>query len=190
MKTTDRTIQEIKRELIQTFALLDECFDSHQEVMAKKSANGGWSIAETLEHIMLTNQYFLTQISMESTTEKQMVTRENLPELLSANQFEFSETEIGRVVEAFNSNFPNSTAPLSQSSAELIRGELRWQLYQCLQLLNEMLNDDKGISHGITTTAHFPEKMNVYGGLCFLASYAQRYLRQMKGTKITSQDAH
>ena len=48
--------------IITHFDEVDEWFDKPKEIRCYKPTNGGWSINEILEHIMLTNHFLLKLI--------------------------------------------------------------------------------------------------------------------------------
>ena len=52
----------LKRELIRTFAVMDEWFDKEHPLRCYKPSSGGWSVNEVLEHVMLTNHFLLILI--------------------------------------------------------------------------------------------------------------------------------
>ena len=49
----------LKRELIRTFAVVDEWFDKGHPLRCYKPSSGGWSVNEVLEHVMLTSHFLL-----------------------------------------------------------------------------------------------------------------------------------
>jgi hypothetical protein len=54
------TISDIKRLLTATFTIIDQWFDKNEELRQYRPLNGGWTIDEIVEHIDLTNHFYLS----------------------------------------------------------------------------------------------------------------------------------
>ena len=176
----EHTLVNLKRELIRTFAVLDEWFDKKQSLRCFKPPSGGWSVSEVLEHVMLTNRFLL--ILIEKGTIKALKKCE-----LSAGSFTIPEdyvlanTTLLEVADpnAFAWHRPDHQHPSGSHSLYHIRREIRDQLDQCLITL-ELLPNGEGVLHHTTMSVNNVGKLDVYQYLYFVALHAQRHLRQME----------
>ncbi len=58
----DTILTNLRRDVIRTFAVVDEWFDKEDCLHRYKPPTGGWSTGEILEHITLTSHYLLILI--------------------------------------------------------------------------------------------------------------------------------
>ena len=170
----------LKRELIRTFAVVDEWFDREQPLRCYKPLSGGWSINEVLEHIMLTSHFLL--IIIEKGTIKALQKSHNLAieELVPAN-YELGNPAFQEIADpkAFPWQRPEHHQPTGQQSMHDVRREIRNQLDRCLITL-DLLPNGEGILHHTTMSVNGLGKLDVYQYVYFLALHAQRHLRQLE----------
>jgi hypothetical protein len=176
----EHILSNLKRELIRTFAVMDEWFDKEHPLRHYKPSSGGWSVNEVLEHVMLTNHYL--QIIIEKGTEKALRKRQTisgvdiLPENYSLSNpalLEISQPD------AFVWQRPEHHQPSGQRSLHEIRREIRNQLDLCLITL-ELLPNGEGVLHQTAMSVNNLGKLDVYQYLYFLSLHAQRHVQQMK----------
>ena len=170
----------LKRELIRTFAVMDEWFDKEHPLCCYKPLSGGWSVNEVLEHVMLTSHFLL--IIIEKGTIKALQKSHNLPieELVPAN-YELGNPALQEIADpkAFPWQRPEHHQPTGQQSMHDVRREIRNQLDRCLITL-DLLPNGEGILHHTTMSVNGLGKLDVYQYVYFLALHAQRHLRQLE----------
>ncbi len=176
----DHTLTNLKRELIRTFAVVDEWFDREHALRCHNPFPGAWSINEVLEHIMLTNHYLLIIIDNGRTKALRNSQSLTLPIAFPADYSLGSErmSEIADP-EAFPWQRPDHHQPTGRVGLYEIRREIRNQLNKCLITLDYLPNGE-GILHKTTMSVNQLGKLDVYQYLFFLALHAQRHLRQME----------
>ncbi|HEY9048538.1 MAG TPA: DinB family protein [Ohtaekwangia sp.] len=169
----------LTRELIRTFAVVDEWFDREHPLHCYKPSSGGWSICEVLEHVMLTNHFLL--IIIEKGCEKALRKHEALagadfipehytladPALLAIGQ-----------TKSFAWQRPEHHQPTGEKTLPQVRREMRDQLSRCLYTL-DLLPNGEGTLHHTTMSVNNLGKLDVYQYLYFLALHAQRHQQQM-----------
>jgi hypothetical protein len=178
------TLINLRRELIRTFAVVDEWFDKEYSLRSFKPPSGGWSINEVLEHIMLTNHFLFVLIDKGKT--KALKKRE----ILAASFVvpEHYSLENRALVEVSDPNLwpwhrPEHHQPLGQRSMFDVRREIRDHLDRCLITLEELPNGE-GTLHQTTMSVNNLGKLDVYQYVYFLALHAQRHLRQMERIEV------
>lgn len=176
----EHIIINLKRELIRTFAVLDEWFDKEYSLCSYKPAAGGWSVPEVLEHIMLTNHFLLIIIDKGST--KALTKSEAfLGSVLWPEGYSLNNPTLHEIADpnAFEWQRPEHHQPSGRHPLWEIRREVRSQLEQCLITL-ELLPNGEGVLHHTTMSVNNLGKLDVYQYVYFLSLHAQRHLRQME----------
>jgi|SRR5687768_4992768 len=170
----------LKRELIRTFAVMDEWFDKEHPLCCYKPLSGGWCVNEVLEHVMLTSHFLL--IIIERGTIKALQKSHNLKieELVPAN-YALDSPALQEIADpkAFPWQRPEHHQPTGQQSMHDVRREIRNQLDRCLITL-DLLPNGEGILHHTTMSVNGLGKLDVYQYVYFLALHAQRHLRQLE----------
>jgi hypothetical protein len=177
------TISKINRELISAFAVLDSWFDRDESTLCHKNT-GRWSIADTLEHIMLTNHYLLMLIEKGSKKALRAAAEKDLTPLLA--DYKLDNPALEQVAEPglFQWHRPDHMEPSGARPLAEVRTELRQQLYRCLCQL-DLLCHGQGIAYRMTMSVNQLGKLDVYQYIYFLALHVKRHLRQLE--KQTSQ---
>ncbi|WP_276372146.1 DinB family protein [Chryseolinea sp. H1M3-3] len=176
----EHTLINLKRELIRTFAVVDEWFDKAHTLRSYKPADGGWGVSEVLEHIMLTNHFLL--IVIEKGTLKALKKSENIDgKFIVPEDYVLATPGLLQIGDpnAFEWQRPEHHQPTGSQSLHDVRREIRDQLDQCLITL-ELLQRGEGILHHTTMSVNSLGKLDVYQYVYFLALHAQRHLIQMK----------
>ena len=177
--TIQNILTNLTRDLIRTFAVVDEWFDKGDALHRHKPALGGWSAGEVLEHIMLTNHYLLLLIEKGQEKALHRKTAEALEEQLKDYTLANPKLlEIGQH-KSFAWERPEHHEPTGSRSLVEVRKEIRDQLYRCLFTL-EMLPDGEGVLHKITMSVNDLGKLDVYQYIYFLALHARRHITQLE----------
>lgn len=177
--TLEHILINLKRDLIRTFAVMDEWFDKEHTLRSYKPSSGGWSVNEVLEHVMLTNYFLL--IIIEKGRVKALRKSETLSKAdMVPENYSLSNPALLEIARpsAFEWQRPEHHQPSGQRSLYEIRREIRYQLEQCLITL-ELLPNGEGVLHQTTMSVNNLGKLDVYQYLYFLSLHAQRHLQQM-----------
>lgn len=177
----EHIIINLKRELIRTFAVVDEWFDKEHSLRSYKPTAGGWCVNEVLEHIMLTNHFLL--ILVEKGTMKALKNSEvgDHDACFWPENYSLNKPGLHQVADpnAFAWHRPEHHQPSGSRPLWEVRREIRDQLDQCLITL-ELLPNGEGTMYKTTMSVNNLGKLDVYEYLYFLALHAQRHLRQLE----------
>lgn len=170
----------LNRELIRTFAVMDEWFDKGHPLCCYKPSSGGWSVNEVLEHVMLTNHYLLVLIKKGREKALRKVTTLSSSAIVPEN-YSLSNPALLEIAQpkAFAWQRPEHHQPTGLRPMHEIRREIRNQLNECLFTL-ELLPNGEGVLHQTTMSVNNLGKLDVYQYVYFLSLHAQRHLHQMK----------
>jgi hypothetical protein len=173
-------IINLKRELIRTFAVVDEWFDKELALRNYQPVGGGWCIDEVLEHVMLSNHFLLILIQ-KGTTKALKNCQECNGESLWPDAYSLDSPALHQIADpqAFVWHRPEHHAPSGGQPLWKIRREIRDQLHQCLIIL-ELMPNGEGTRHEIAMSVNNLGKLDVYHYIYFLALHAQRHLKQME----------
>ncbi|HEY9004587.1 MAG TPA: DinB family protein [Ohtaekwangia sp.] len=169
----------LTRELIRTFAVVDEWFDKEHSLHCYKPASGGWCVHEVLEHIMLTNHYLL--VIIEKGCEKALRKHELLAD---KNYISEGYTLANPALLAIGKNKsfewqrPEHHRPTGEKPLEEIRRAIRDQLARCLDTIDQ-LPGGEGVLHQTTMSVNNLGKLDVYQYIYFLSLHVQRHLQQL-----------
>ena len=176
----EQTLKTLKRELIGTFAVVDEWFDREHPLRCHYPFPGAWNINEVLEHIMLTNHYLL--IIIDNGRAKALHKSQSaLSRIQFPSDYSLGSKAMLQVADpdAFPWQRPDHHQPTGKIGFLEIRREIRNQLDKCLITLDYLPNGE-GMLHQTTMSVNNLGKLDVYQYLYFLALHAQRHLRQME----------
>ena len=173
-------LNNLRRELIRTFAVMDGWFDKPISLRRYKPVDKGWNINEVLEHIMLANHYLVIVIDRsragawkKSEASGATAGLQESYELSTPALLELTDPE------AIAWQCHNHHQPLGKRLPSDIRRELRNHLETCLITL-EMLPNGEGALHQTPVAFNNIGKLDVYQQVYFLILHAQRHLHQMK----------
>jgi hypothetical protein len=174
----------LTRDLIRTFAVMDEWFDKEHPLHCYKPLSGGWCIHEVLEHVMLTNHYLL--IIIGKGRDKALRKRDTLTEKICWPEHYIlgvpALLEIANP-QAFAWHRPDHHQPTGQRTLKEVRRALRNQLDDCLYTL-ETLPNGEGTLHQTMMSVNNLGKLDVYQYIYFLSLHAQRHLQQLKKNEV------
>lgn len=175
-------IAEIRISLEENFAATDRWFEVQQAVRSFRPASGGWTIDEVLEHVSITNHYLLILAMKGAEKAIRRAETENLEEALQQYTFHRDKlTEVG-IHQSFTWVRPAHMEPTGEKTPDEVRGLLKEQLNQCLQIL-ERLKNGEGVLCKTTMTVNDLGKIDVYEYLYFIGQHAHRHLAQMERNK-------
>lgn len=172
-------MSRIKSELSNTFDEVYGWFDVQNEVMYSVGRDGGWSIAEVLEHISLTNYYLLILIRKGAIKSLEMAAQESYRHLLEGYDIDWAKMELIGKPGAFKWHRPAHMVPTGSVSLEDVKNRLRLQEKECLDLL-EQLAEGQGVLYKTTMSVNNLGKLDVYHYMVFLVEHTRRHLVQMK----------
>ena len=176
----EHVLTNLKRELIRTFAVVDEWFDRDPALRSYKPTPDAWSVNEVLEHMMLTNHYLL--VIIDKGRSKALQRSQDLPGPFEfPSDYSFSNEALLQIAQpgSFPWRRPEHHQPTGRPGVHEIRREIRNQLEKCLITL-DFLPNGEGILYRTTMSVNNLGKLDVYQYIYFLILHAQRHLRQME----------
>lgn len=176
----EHIIINLKRELIRTFAVLDEWFDKDKGLRSFKPSYDTWSINEVLEHIMLSNHYQLVVI--ERCTSAALQLKDDAEQKTYwPHDYSLSDPALHQISdpEAFAWTRKDHQTPTGGQPSWKIRRELRDQLFRCLIALECVPNGEGTLQHELLPVDDLG-KRDVYHHIYFLALHIQRHIKQMQ----------
>ncbi|HYG19909.1 MAG TPA: DinB family protein [Ohtaekwangia sp.] len=170
-------INNLKRETIRTFALLDAWFD-RDDAFEEKPATG-WHIGGVLEHVMLANHHLLIVIDKACDEISRKIPDSDLEQSLHGYTMVNRKLEAIAVPGTFDWQTPPGHMPSGSKPLPEVRDRLRDQLYRCLCIL-ERLPNGEGTLHQVAMPVNDLGKMDVYQHIYFLTQHIRRHLTQME----------
>ena len=133
----------LKRELIRTFAVVDEWFDKGHPLRCYKPSSGGWSVDEVLEHVMLTSHFLLIIIEKGTVKALQKYDPSANDDFVPSN-YSLGNPALHEIADpkAFPWQRPEHHQPTGQRSTHEVRREIRNQLDRCLITLDLLPNGE------------------------------------------------
>ncbi len=171
-------IAEIKQQLETDFDALASWFGAAGSLRHFRPANGGWTIAENLEHVALTNHYLLILIEKGATKALQNAHGLDLTTELAARQSVRARLDEINQPGAFTWMRPDHMAPQGLKTGPEVAATLRQQLLQCQAVLNRLPNGE-GVLYKTTMSVHDLGKLDVYDFVYFLGKHVERHLAQI-----------
>lgn len=175
-------INEIRFRLTDSFNEVDSWFDIPEDVLRFRPDNGSWTIEQILEHISITNHFLLILVEKGAEKALHRAKTENVEEALKTYTFHREKLDEIGIHKSFPWIRPEHMEPAGNKAPEEIRGLLKMQLKQCLDVLDRLGNGE-GVLCKTTMTVNELGKIDVYEYLYFLAQHAQRHITQMKNNK-------
>ncbi len=172
-------IAETDQKLVADFGLFDEWIAAPLALRDYRPASGGWSIAQILEHVTLTNHYLL--ILIEKSALKALKNVHNLDlatELANRQSVRAHLDEIGRPG-AFTWVRPEHMEPRGLKTGPEVAATLHLQLHQCRAVLARLPHGE-GVLHRTTMSVNDLGKLDVYDFVYFLAKHAERHVAQIE----------
>jgi len=164
----------IRAELVTTFSALDQWFDRPLELLYFQPKKG-WTIAQVLEHIHLTNHFLLLTLNKQAT---RAVERANRGDTIPPEPSDLEALNVIGVRGSFSWERPEHMEPTGDTSLSEIRRLLYAQKETCLQLL-ELLNNGVGRLVTLTMSVNQLGKIDLNQWAYFLVQHARRHLDQL-----------
>lgn len=177
-------MSKIKTELTSTFGQVYGWFDAGEDRLYHKPKDGGWSIAEVLEHISLTNHYLLILIRKGAIKALAKAGDESYRYLLEGYDIDWDRLELIGQPAAFVWHRPDHMAPSGKAALDEVKVLMQRQERECLDLLDQ-LRDGQGVLHKTTMSVNNLGKLDVYQYLVFLVQHARRHLVQLERIAMT-----
>ena len=175
-------IQHIQIHLIQTHHQVLQWFLEDEQVLQGKPKDGGWSIAEILEHIALTSHFLLILIDKGAKKALKNIHKLSLEQELQQADFNLDKLEAIGIHKSFHWVRPEHMEPQGEITALKVKNMLIDQLRKCLDHL-ESLKNGEGLLYSTTMTVHNLGKIHAYEYIYFLSKHAERHLTQMEENK-------
>ncbi|PHN01095.1 DinB family protein [Flavilitoribacter nigricans] len=172
-------IQHIRIHLIRTHVRVLDWFEVSDALKAYRPADGGWTVAEILEHIALTSHFLLILIDKGTGKALRNVRELSLDRLLAETVFDPARINAIGVHKSFDWIRPEHMEPTGTKSELTVKAELTDQLQQCLTYLDR-LHAGEGLLYTTTMTVNGLGRLNVYEYIYFLSKHAERHLQQME----------
>ena len=164
----------IRAELDATFSKLDQWFDRPLELLHFRPDNG-WTIAQVLEHVHLTNHFLLLTLNKQAT---RAVERANRGETIPQEPSDLEALNVIGIRGSFSWERPEHMEPTGDVSLSEIRQRLCEQKESCLQLL-ERLDNGVGRLVEVTMSVNQLGKIDLNQWAYFLVQHARRHLDQL-----------
>ena len=182
------TISRIERELHATFDEVERWFEIESDVLDYKPLTGGWSVAQILEHIVLTSHFLLILIDKGAAKALKNTNGLDLKEELENYQFDLEGIEDIGVTKSFSWIRPEHMEPTGSRALSDIRGELNTQRQRIVEHLRRLSNGE-GILYKTTMSVNNLGKIDVYQYIYFLIKHAQRHVQQMENNRTEHQES-
>ncbi len=180
-------IAEIREILNNTFWTIDSWFERDEDLRNYKPQNGGWSIDQVLEHIILTNHFLLILIDKGTRKALEKASKVDLKAVLGVYEFHRDRLDEVGIHKSFEWIRPSHMEPTGAKTSIEVRYELKDQLERCLSYLDQLSNGE-GVLYRTTMTVNHLGKIDVYEYLYFLAQHGLRHITQMQRVEFEFND--
>lgn len=174
-------IENIKKKLHNTLNEVNIWFEKSEEVLYYEPKNGGWSVAQILEHIALTSHFLL--IIIEKGVKKSLKKAEVIDWKKDFDDYVFDESKLDTigVSKSFEWVRPEHMEPEPNGKQDLqdVKMKIEQQTTQCVTYL-EQLSSGEGVLLKTTMSVNNLGKIDVYEYIYFLAQHAARHIMQME----------
>ncbi|MEX6691093.1 DinB family protein [Danxiaibacter flavus] len=175
-------MSRIKDEMFITFNDVMKWFNAGDAMMQYRPANGGWTIAEVLEHITLTNFYLLLLIRKAALKSLQHSMENDYRDMLQSYEFDWEKMQVVSNRDAADWTTPEQMIPSGTVAAGDIKATLRRQLVECLGLLDD-LKKGEGVLQTTMMNVYGLGKIDVYQHIYFLVQHTKRHIGQMRAIR-------
>ncbi|ACT00168.1 DinB family protein [Paenibacillus sp. JDR-2] len=175
------TMERIKRELNQVLNDYEYWFTA-PEVLQNYQPREGWSIAQILEHVTLTNHFLLILIRKGKNKALMLAAKSNLEDSLNHYQDNLGELDQIAEHESFKWIRPEHMEPKGEMPLNKVHALLESQVAESLGILQELSNGE-GILYKTMMSVNNLGKIDVYQYIYFLVLHAKRHIAQMQRVK-------
>ncbi len=176
-------IQAIQVHLIQTHSKVLDWFVETEELKNYRPEDGGWTIAEILEHIALTSHFLLILIDKATGKALRNVKELSLEDMISDFHFDLTKIDEIGIHKSFEWMRPEHMEPTGTKSEWEIKNQLTTQIFRCLNQLDKLRNGE-GLLQKTTMSVNDLGKINVYEYIYFLSKHAERHIQQMEENRV------
>ncbi|WP_127494962.1 DinB family protein [Paenibacillus glycanilyticus] len=175
------TMERINSELNQILGEYEYWFAAPEALQMYQPLEG-WSIAQILEHVTLTNHFLLILIRKGKNKALMLAAKLNLED--SLNHYQDNLGELDQIAEhkSFKWIRPEHMEPRREMPLDQVRKLLESQVGECLDILQQLSNGE-GILHKTMMSVNNLGKIDVYQYIYFLALHAKRHIAQMQRVK-------
>ncbi|MBD3922152.1 DinB family protein [Paenibacillus sp. PR3] len=176
--TVQQTIQYIDQELSDTLQQYQEWYELHPDILGFKPSEG-WSIAQILEHVTLTNYYLLILIRKGRRRAMELASKVDMVQKLEG--YVNNLGALDRIAQDKSLKWirPEHMEPTGDKSLAEVQSLMAEQINECRQILAEIPNGE-GILAETTMTVADLGKIDVYQYIYFLCQHARRHISQME----------
>ena len=169
-----QTVQKVSSSIHATFARIYPWFGQITEALDYKPSDGGWSIAEILEHITLTSHFLL--IVAENGCAKAV-------KRAQTHAVDDSESDLDRLgvigqKGSFHWIRPAHMEPKGAKLSEVL-ATMKAQEARCADLLGKLTNGE-GSLFNVNMSVNGIGRIDLYQWIYFIAQHASRHVTQME----------
>ena len=177
-----QVIARINDEMIQTFDEVFNWFECNSDLLVYKPNNNGWTVAQILEHITLTNHFLMLLIRKGINKAIEKSQKVDVNEIIDGYDLNWNALKAIGEHQSFEWNRPAHMEPLGARSMIEVKEMMLQQLGECVALLH-LIKNGEGVLHTTTMSVNGLGKIDVYHYLYFLVQHARRHLTQMEKNK-------
>jgi hypothetical protein len=177
------TLSRIRYELYDVRNLLSQWFHENDDVLHYQPEDGGWSVAQVLEHIVLTSHYLLLLINKASEKSLERAKKKAIDVDWSNYTLTPPGLEDVGVHRAFLWGHPDHMEPTGEVDLATIRERMMSQLNECEYYLDSLKNGE-GVLCYTMMSVNGIGKLDVYQYIYFLVLHAKRHVTQLERNKM------
>ncbi len=176
-------VRRIEFEMNDSFDILFTWFDVNDELLHYTPKTWGWSVAQNLEHVSLTNHYLLILIQKGTAKAIEKAAKTDYAELVKNYSVEWDNFEVVAKNKSFDWIRPPHMEPTGTMPLAEIETKLTLQQTECIECLHKLQNGE-GILYKTMMTVNGLGKIDVYQYIIFLVRHIQRHLEQMQKIRL------
>jgi len=176
-------VRRIEYEINDSFDTLFTWFDVNAALLHYSPKTTGWSVAQNLEHVSLTNHYLLILIQKGTVKAVEKAAKIEYANLLKNYDVEWNKFEVIGKNKSFDWRRPQHMEPVGTMPLAEIETKLMLQQTKCTECLHKLQNGE-GILYKTMMTVNGLGKIDVYQYIIFLVRHVQRHIEQMQKIKL------
>jgi hypothetical protein len=169
-----QTVTRVTQAISDTFDQIYPWFGQPADVLRFKPADGGWSIAEILEHITLTT-HFLLIVATNGCTK---AVKRALTQTIEDSESDLAKLQSISQKDSFPWIRPEHMEPKGEPASEVL-ATMQIQQHQCVELL-EKLQNGEGSLFRVRMSVNALGRIDLYQWIYFIAQHARRHVAQME----------
>ncbi len=171
------TITTTRRELTNAFDRLFDVFAVREDLLYHRPLNGGWSIYEVLEHVVLANHFLLRIVNKQA--EKAMQQADRIGGLNKSQTYSLDKTTVKNM--ELNGSYLWVPQQYTEPGGDTPLLELKISLHDQLEQAIQLLNNEK-VLKAIEET-YITGKTDALHYLYFMVQHMYRHLEQVNRLK-------